>query len=312
MGRGKGWRTTSREKHWCRDNDKVIKRTCSGTEDTDGQYHLEEQAMIARTGPQPGWLHKGRDTKTYHRMRHCNYSGHLTYQKEVKRNRERTQRKNHHLQVKMVRMKKTSSKRGPQEKEPPQSAWRMTRIEQAAREAKSTFLTKTDTKGKKIIKIWEGEINNARRGKSWSTLTQEAGGIRDPGATQPRLTLYHRMVEEAWRTKMLIGKMCADRGETNRMETKEQKKERTGILNRLSNLEAGVKRLVEDQKRQQEKLERMAGQFHLYLRYVHHIDITPADRNGTPTCIRKLRLVEQREEDTTQQEGDEEHPINLD
>ena len=74
----------------------------------------------------------------------------------------------------------------------------------------------------------------------------------------------------------------------------------------------GVKRLVEDQKRQQEKLERMAGQFHLYLRYVHHIDITLADRNGTPACIKKLRLVEQREEDTAQQEGDEEHPINLD
>jgi hypothetical protein len=74
----------------------------------------------------------------------------------------------------------------------------------------------------------------------------------------------------------------------------------------------GVKRLVEDQKRQQEKLERMVGQFHLYLRYVHHIDITPTDSNGTPTCIRKLRLVEQREEDATQQKGDAEHPINLD
>jgi hypothetical protein len=74
----------------------------------------------------------------------------------------------------------------------------------------------------------------------------------------------------------------------------------------------GVKRMVEDQKRQQEKLERMAGQFHLYLRYVHHIDITPVDSNGTPACIRKLSLVEQREEDAAQQKGDAEHPINLD
>jgi hypothetical protein len=47
----------------------------------------------------------------------------------------------------------------------------MKRIEQEAREAKSTFLAKVDTKGKTIIKIWEGKINNAHRGKSWSTLT---------------------------------------------------------------------------------------------------------------------------------------------
>lgn len=187
----------------------------------------------------------------------------------------------------------------------------MTRIEQAARDARSTFLTKVDTKGKTIIKRWEGEINDARKGKAWSTLTQEAGGIRDLGTTQSRITIYHKTMEEAWRTKLLIGKMCANRGETNRTDTKEQKK-RTGILNRLSNLEMGVKRLVEDQKRQQEKLERMAGQFHLYLRYVHHIDITPADSNGTLACIINLRLVEQREEDATHQKGDVEHPINLD
>jgi len=68
-------------------------------------------------------------------------------------------------------MKKTSSKRGPQGKKPPQSALRMTRIEQVARDARNTFLTKIDNKGKTIIKIWEGEINNARRGKAYSTLT---------------------------------------------------------------------------------------------------------------------------------------------
>ena len=45
---------------------------------------------------------------------------------------------------------------------------------------------------------------------------------------------------------MLIGKMCTDWGETNRTKTKEKKKEHTGILNHLSNLEVGVKRLVED------------------------------------------------------------------
>jgi hypothetical protein len=56
----------------------------------------------------------------------------------------------------------------------------MTRIEQVARDARSTFLEKVDTKGKSIIKRWEGEIKNARRGKAWSTLTQEAGGIWTP------------------------------------------------------------------------------------------------------------------------------------
>ena len=86
---------------------------------------------------------------------------------------------------------------------------------------------KVDTKGKTIIKRWEGKINNDRRGKAWSTLTQEAGGIRDPGTTQSRITLYHRMVEESWRTKMLIGNMYVNQGETNRTETKEKKKERT-------------------------------------------------------------------------------------
>jgi hypothetical protein len=167
----------------------------------------------------------------------------------------------------------------------------MTRIEQEARDTRSTFLTKVDTEGKTIIKIWEGEINNGRRGKSWSTITQEVEGIWDHRTTQSRITLYHRTVEEARRTKMLIGTMYENWGETNRTKTKDHKKVCTGILNHLNNLKMGVKRMVEDQKRQQEKLEQMAGQFYLYLRYVHYIDITPANSNGTPSCIIKLRLV---------------------
>jgi len=132
--------------------------------------------MIARMGPQPSWLHKRRYNRKRNRLEQSNYRGHLTYQKEMKKNRGRTQQKKYHLQAKMVRMKKTSSKRGPQGKEPPLSAQRMTRIQQAAREAKITFLVKVDTKGKMTIKIWESEINNAGRGKSWSQITQEAGG----------------------------------------------------------------------------------------------------------------------------------------
>jgi hypothetical protein len=56
----------------------------------------------------------------------------------------------------------------------------------------------------------------------------------------------------------------------------------------------------------------MTRQFHLYLRYVHHKDITPADRCGTPACIRKTRTVEQKKENEARKEGDESHPILLD
>jgi hypothetical protein len=38
-------------------------------------------------------------------------------------------------------------------------------------------------------------------------------------------------------------------------------------------------------------MEQVAPQFHLYLRYVHHMDIIPADGNGAPTRIRKTCTV---------------------
>jgi hypothetical protein len=116
----------------------------------------------------------------------------------------------------MVRTKNTQSKRGPQGEELPTSARKITRMEQAAREAKGTFLKQVDTKGKAVIDRWEREVNTKRQGKAWVELIQEADGIRDPGATQPRKTLYHKTVEEAWRTKMLISKLRADKNETNR------------------------------------------------------------------------------------------------
>jgi hypothetical protein len=83
-------------------------------------------------------------------------------------------------------------------------------MEQAAKEAKGIFLTQVDPKGKTIINRWKREVNITHKGKAWTKLIQEADGIRDPGATQPRRTLYHKTVEEAWRTKNLIGKMNAD------------------------------------------------------------------------------------------------------
>jgi hypothetical protein len=59
-------------------------------------------------------------------------------------------------------------------------------------------------------------------------------------------------------------------------------------------------------------MERMAGQFHLYLRYVHHMDITPADRSGTPACIRKTRTVVQRDENKERKDEGKKHLIILD
>jgi hypothetical protein len=46
----------------------------------------------------------------------------------------------------MVRMKNTQSNRGPQGEELPTSAWKITRMEQAAREAKGIFLEQVNTK----------------------------------------------------------------------------------------------------------------------------------------------------------------------
>jgi hypothetical protein len=278
----------------------------------DQKVHLYERPMITRISPQPGKSHKRRNIRDSHRPERSNYRGHPTYQEGANRNRGRIQDKNHQNQTEMVRMKNTQSKRGPQGEELPTSARKITRMEQAAREAKGTFLTQVDPKGKAVIDRWEREVNTTRQGKAWAELIQEADGIRDPGATQPRTTLYHKTVEEAWRTKMLIGKLSADRKETSREAIRDHKKVLTEIMSRLNNLEASAKRIAEDQRSQKEKMERMAGQFHLYLRYVHHMDITPADRCRTPACIRKTRTVEQRKENEARKDGDESHPIILD
>jgi hypothetical protein len=54
---------------------------------------------------------------------------------------------------------------------------------------------------------------------------------------------------------MLIGKMNADWKETSRVTSRDHKKVLTEILKRLSNPEAGAKRLTEDQRSQKEKME---------------------------------------------------------
>jgi hypothetical protein len=85
--------------------------------------------------------------------------------------------------------------------------------------------------------------------------------------------------------------------EDDRLENnKEHTKLLNEILSRLSNLETITKLLTEVEKDQKVKMERLATQFHLYLSYVHHMDITPTDENGASAYIRKTRTVSQKEE----------------
>jgi hypothetical protein len=278
MSRGKGRR---------RVYGRVIMITHTETGKKDGKVHLYGQTMIARMSPQLGKSHKRRSTRNRYRQEKRNCRSYHKNKGCVDRNRRRNQGKNYHKPVGMVRMKRTHSKRSPQGKEPLTSPRRITRMEQAARDAKGTFHTLVEPKGKATITRWEKEINAKRKGKAWEELIQEADWITDPGATQPRETLYHKMVEMAWRTKMLIGKVSSERKDASRKDNKDHKKLLKEILSRLSNLEASTKWLAEDQRDQKEKMERVAAQFHLYLCYVHHMDITPADGNGAPTLYQK-------------------------
>jgi hypothetical protein len=70
-------------------------------------------------------------------------------------------------------------------------------MEQAAKDAEGTFHTLVAPKGKATINRLEKEIQRNRKGKTWDALTQETNWVTDPGATQPRETLYHKTMEMA-------------------------------------------------------------------------------------------------------------------
>jgi hypothetical protein len=106
-----------------------------------------------------------------------------------------------------------------------------------------------------VIDRWEREVNTTCQGKYWVELIQEEDGIRVPRSKQLRTTLYQKIVEEAWCTKILIGNLSADRKETNREVVWVHKKVLTEILSHLSNLEASARRIAEDQRSQNEKME---------------------------------------------------------
>jgi hypothetical protein len=147
--------TKCREKDWRRGNGRAPKSTHTEIGKKDHKVHLYGWPMIATMSPQLGKSHKRRSTKNSHRQESSNYKGHHKNKGGANRNRRRTQGKNHHKQAKMVRMKKTHSKRGPQGKEPLTRSRRITKMEQEAREAKGTFHTEVEPKGKAIITWWE-------------------------------------------------------------------------------------------------------------------------------------------------------------
>jgi hypothetical protein len=112
---------------------------------------------------------------------------------------------------------------------------------------------------------------------------------------QPKETLYHKTMEMVWKTKMMIGKVSLEREDARLEDNKEHTKLLNEILSHLSGLETITKLLNEVEKDQKAKMEGLATQFHLYLRYVHHMDITTGDGNGAPTHIRKTRMVSQKD-----------------
>ena len=71
--------------------------------------------------------------------------------------------------------------------------------------------------------------------------------------------------------------------EAMQVDNRENKTMLDEILRHLSSLETIIKLLVEVEKDQKCKLEWLAAQFHLYLQYVHLMDITSVDGQGTPT-----------------------------
>jgi hypothetical protein len=164
-------------------------------------------------------------------------------------------------------------------------------MEQVAKDMEGTFHTLVAPKGKATITWLEKEFKEKCKDKTWDDLTQEVDWVTDPGATQPRETLYHKMMEMAWKTKMLIGKVSSEREDARWENNKEHMKLLNEILRHLNNLETITKLLTKVKKDQKAKMGRLAAQFHLYLRYVHHMDITPTEGNGARAHIRKTRTV---------------------
>jgi hypothetical protein len=111
---------------------------------------------------------------------------------------------------------------------------------------------------------------------------------------------------------MMIGKVNLEMEEARREDNSDHKKMLDEILSRLSILETITKLLFEVEKDKKFKMERLAAQFHLYLHYVHHMDITPVDGHDAPSHIRKTRTISQKEENKDRVDDGKKHIIVLD
>jgi hypothetical protein len=136
-----------------RDNGQTVMVTHTETEKKDGKDHLYGQTMIARMSPQQENFHKRRSTRNRcsrtkrNRRSHHKNKGPTRRNPWVDRNRRRIQGKKHHKPAKMVRMKKTHVKRNTQMDENPISHRKISRMEQAARDAKGTFQALVEPEG---------------------------------------------------------------------------------------------------------------------------------------------------------------------
>jgi hypothetical protein len=304
----------SRDRSKDRGRDRNIMARPALPANNEGRAHHLRLKLVGGTGPQKRERYKKKSCRQECNQKVLaskeNYSLRSRIVKERRRVRQREKGKRRYSgrHRNMARLKHTQRKRIPLGKDIPESSRRLTRIEQVAREVENTFHTLVSPKGKATVNKWEEEIKEERSGKEWGEIAQEAEWITDLGATRPRETLYHKTIEMTWFTKMLIGKVKSDREEARQEDHREVKTMLDEIQRRISGLETIIKLLVEVEKDQKSKQERLVAQFHLYLRYVHHMDITPMDGQGGPTQIRRTRTVSPKEDNKGQAGGVKDHP----
>jgi hypothetical protein len=113
-------------------------------------------------------------------------------------------------------MKYTTRKGIPLGDSNPKSSQKKTRIENVARDVARMYQATVPQKGKEAVENWEEDLKVERESKDKTKIAREVDWIIDTGTTPIRETLYHKTLEMVWHTKMLIGKVKADREETHR------------------------------------------------------------------------------------------------
>jgi hypothetical protein len=107
-----------------------------------------------------------RNCRGYHR-----HKGRERRNPYVDGNMLRIQQRSCHRPDGVVRMKRMHNKRNPLGKGTLNNPRRVSRMEQAAKDAEGTFYTLVAPKGKATITRLEKEIKEKRKGKTWDALT---------------------------------------------------------------------------------------------------------------------------------------------